>query len=389
MLAKNASMGGRMPFSVLIASDSFKGSATSAEVAECLERGVRRAVSDALVTRMLVADGGEGTLDALVAARGGRIVPCEVTGPLGDLVAASWGDLGSGVAIVEMARAAGLGLVAPTPVNAARATTRGVGELILDAVRHGARKVYVGLGGSATSDAGAGAAQALGVRLLDARDREVGPGALGLADVARVDVSCLAPELGGVEVVLLTDVTNPLTGPDGAVRVFGPQKGLAEKEFDCLDGALGRYAALVTSAVGRDFSAMPGAGAAGGLGFGLMAFLGARAEHGVDAVLDASGMDVKLAGVDLVITGEGRMDAQTARGKAPVGVARRAKARGVPAIAVVGSRAENLDDVYDAGIDLVIPLPLGPCSLDECMARTRDLLVIAGETAARAFLLGK
>ena len=364
-----------MPLSVLIASDSFKGSATSAEVAECLERGVRRAVPDALVTRMLVADGGEGTLDALVAARGGRIVPCEVTGPLGSPVAASWGDLGSGVAIVEMARAAGLGLVAPTPVNAARATTRGVGELILDAVRHGARKVYVGLGGSATSDAGAGAAQALGVRLLDARDREVGPGALGLTDVARVDVSCLAPELGGVEVVLLTDVTNPLTGPDGAVRVFGPQKGLAEKEFDCLDGALGRYAALVTSAVGRDFSAMPGAGAAGGLGFGLMAFLGARAEHGVDAVLDASGMDVKLAGVDLVITGEGRMDAQTARG--------------VPAIAVVGSRAENLDDVYDAGIDLVIPLPLGPCSLDECMARTRDLLVIAGETAARAFLLGK
>lgn len=378
-----------MPLSVLIASDSFKGSATSAEVAECLERGVRRVAPDVLVTRMLVADGGEGTLDALVAARGGRIVPCEVTGPLGDLVAASWGDLGSGMAIVEMARAAGLGLMTPTSDNAVRATTRGVGELILDAVRHGARKVYVGLGGSATSDAGAGAVQALGVRLLDARDREVGPGALGLADVVRVDASHLAPELGGTEVVLLTDVTNPLTGPDGAVRVFGPQKGVAEKDLERLDNVLERYARLVAAEVGRDFSAMPGAGAAGGLGFGLMAFLGARAEHGVDAVLDASGMDEKLTGADLVITGEGRMDGQSARGKAPVGVARRAKARGLPVVAVVGSRAEDLDDVYDAGVDLVIPLPLGPCSLDECMARARDLLVIAGETAMRAFLLGR
>ncbi len=216
-----------MSLSVLIASDSFKGSATSADVAACLECGVRRVAPDALVTRMLIADGGEGTLDALVSARGGRVVPCEVTGPLGDPVAASWGDLGSGVAVVEMARAAGLGLMAPTPGNAARATTRGVGELILEAVRHGARKVYVGLGGSATSDAGAGAVQALGTRLLDACGREVGPGALGLTDVAHIDASHLAPELGGVEVVLLTDVTNPLTGPDGAVRVFGPQKGLA------------------------------------------------------------------------------------------------------------------------------------------------------------------
>lgn len=389
MLAKNASMGGCMSLSVLIASDSFKGSATSADVAACLECGVRRVAPDALVTRMLIADGGEGTLDALVSARGGRVVPCEVTGPLGDPVAASWGDLGSGVAVVEMARAAGLGLMAPTPGNAARATTRGVGELILDAVRHGARKVYVGLGGSATSDAGAGAVQALGTRLLDACGREVGPGTLGLTDVAHIDASHLAPELGGVEVVLLTDVTNPLTGPDGAVRVFGPQKGLAEKDLDRLDGALGRYAALVASATGRDFSAMPGAGAAGGLGFGLMALLGARAERGIDVILDATGMDERLASADLVITGEGRMDGQSACGKAPVGVARRAKSHGVPVIAVVGSRAEDLDDVYDAGVDLVIPLPLGPCSLDECMGRARDLLAIAGETAARAFLLGR
>ena len=173
------------------------------------------------------------------------------------------------------------------------------------------------------------------------------------------------------------------------MRVFGPQKGVAEKDLERLDNVLERYARLVAAEVGRDFSAMPGAGAAGGLGFGLMAFLGARAEHGVDAVLDASGMDEKLTGADLVITGEGRMDGQSARGKAPVGVARRAKARGLPVVAVVGSRAEDLDDVYDAGVDLVIPLPLGPCSLDECMARARDLLVIAGETAMRAFLLGR
>lgn len=373
--------------SVLIASDSFKGCASSLEVADLIEQGVRRAAPTARVAKLAVADGGEGTLDAILRARGAEPTVLEVTGPLGRPVQARYGLLDDGTAVVEMAEAAGIGLTGRTSDDALAATTRGVGELILDAARRGARRVLVGLGGSATSDGGSGMARALGARLLDAEGSEVPEGLAGLRDVATVDVSNMAPELQGIEVVALSDVTNPLCGREGAVYVYGPQKGLPRERLAELDAWMAGYARAVARAVSCDFSEEAGAGAAGGLGFGLLSFCGARVEPGIERVLDAIRIDGALAGADLVITGEGRMDAQSAFGKAPVGVAHRAKKRGLPVVAVVGSRAADLGGVYDAGVDLVIPSPIGPCTLEECMSGAAELLPIAGEAAMRAFLL--
>ena len=374
--------------SVLIAPDSFKGSASSRRVGELLEQGVLRAAPDARATRVQIADGGEGTLDAVMAARGGETIELEVAGPVGDPVSARYGIVDGKTAVIEMAEAAGITLAEPCAKNALRASTFGVGQLVLDAARRGARRVLVGLGGSATSDGGAGMACALGARLLDASGNEVGPGVAGLAELASVDLSGIAPEVRGLEVVALTDVTNPLCGEKGAVRVYGPQKGIPAGMMRECDAWMGRWAAFLAKAVGTDFAQAAGAGAAGGLGFGLAAVLGARIERGIEYVLDEIRLDAALDGIDLVITGEGRMDAQSAFGKAPVGVARRAKARGVPVVAVVGSRAEDLGEVYRAGIDLVVPAPIGPATLDECMTGVETLLPIAGETAVRAFLLG-
>ena len=375
--------------SVLIAPDSFKGSASSREVGELLEQGVRRAAPDAYVRRLQIADGGEGTLDAVMAARGGKVIELEVTGPVGDPVAARYGIVDDKTAVIEMAEAAGITLAEPCAENALLASTFGVGQLILDAVRRGARRMLVGLGGSATSDGGAGMARALGARLLEASGHEIGPGVAGLAKLASVDLSGIAPEVRGVEVVALTDVTNPLCGETGAVRVYGPQKGIPSEMLRECDSWMGRWAALLAKAVGGDFAQVRGAGAAGGLGFGLTALLGARIERGIEYVLDEIRLDDALEGIDLVITGEGRMDAQSAFGKAPVGVARRAKAHGIPVVAVVGSRAEDLGEVYQAGIDLVVPASIGPATLEECMTGVETLLPIAGETAVRAFLLGR
>lgn len=374
--------------SVLIASDSFKGSASSSRVGELVAEGVRRAAPDACVRSLAIADGGEGTVEAVVSARGGEIRTAEVRGPLGDPVVARYGVFDGGCAVIEVAEACGITLMERTRENALKASSFGVGELVLDAIAAGARYIYVGLGGSATSDGGAGMAMALGARLLDAEGRSIPCGLIGLKDLATIDCSCVAPELAGVELVCLTDVTNPLTGPEGAVHVYGPQKGVATEDEDAGEAWMRAYARLLEEEFGADFDAFPGAGAAGGLGAAFLAFCGARLERGIELVLDAIRLDEALNGVDLVITGEGRMDAQSAFGKAPVGVARRAKSRGIPVVAVVGGRAEDLGGVYEAGIDLVIPLPLGPSTLEECMSGASTLLPIAGESAMRAYLLG-
>ena len=390
---------------VLIASDSFKGSATSRQVGAWAAEGVRRAAPEAQVRALAIADGGEGTVEAVVSACGGAERTVEVQGPLGEAVRARYGLLPTGDAVIEMAEAVGITLVSQSDENARAASTYGVGQLIVDALDHGARRVFVGLGGSATSDGGAGMARALGARFLDAAGSPVAPGLQGLGTLARIDVSALDPRLKHAELVALTDVVNPLTGPAGAVRVYGPQKGLAEKSLARYDAWMGRYAALLArdvpgcakagegrgeraSQAGSAVADLPGAGAAGGLGAGLAAFCGARLQSGIEAVLDLIGIDEVLQGVDLVITGEGRMDAQSAYGKAPVGVARRAKRCGVPVAAVVGSRAADLGAVYRAGIDLVVPLPLGPATLEECMRGARELIACAAETATRAYLLG-
>lgn len=400
---------------VLLAIDSFKGSAMSAEVEAWAAEGIRHACPGARVTALPMADGGEGTVEALHRALGGAIVTRRVAGPLDEQVDASYllADGADGpVAAIEMAEAAGIEYSPCTHEAALHASTYGVGELLLDAVARGARRAYFAIGGSATNDGGAGFLQALGARLLDAHGEEIAPGLAGLRDVARVDLSAALAALQGCELVVLSDVDNPLVGARGAVRMYGPQKGLLEGCVDeagaeerlvacdrwmvgygrALDAA--RTAAGVPAGEGRprfrSVLGVPGAGAAGGLGAALLV-LGARMTSGASAVLDLIGFDAALAEADLLITGEGFMDEQTAHGKAPVGAAARAHRRGVPTIALVGGRADVLDDVYAAGIDLVLPIVRRPMALDRALSRdeARANLRAAGEAAIRAYLLGQ
>ena len=400
----------RRPRRVLLAIDSFKGSVSSLQAESAVAGGVRRVWPDAQVSALPLADGGEGTLDA-VAACGGEIVTCEVAGPLGKRVAARMlvdGERES--AVIEMAEAAGIGYSPCTESAALAATTYGVGELMLRAVRTGAKTLYIGLGGSATNDGGAGMLQALGARPVDECGCNIAPGLAGLEQVASVDLAPALQALDDARIVVLSDVENPLVGRRGALAVFGGQKGLPTDDVEALaryDGWMVGYGRLLDTAIAearaqgllrvpegaRTFGSVlgvPGAGAAGGLGAALLA-LGAELRSGVETVLDLIGFDEHVRDVDLVITGEGNMDEQSAAGKAPVGVARRAKRYGKPVVAVVGGRADNLDAVYERGIDLVLPVcrkPMGlKLALDPQEATTN--LICAGEAAARAYDLAR
>ena len=400
----------RRPRRVLLAIDSFKGSVSSAQAEEVVAEGVRRVWPDAQVSALPLADGGEGTLDA-VAACGGEIVTCEVAGPLGKCVAARMlvdGEHES--AVIEMAEAAGIGCSPCTESAALAATTYGVGELMLRAVRAGARTLYMGLGGSATNDGGAGMLQALGARLVDDRGCNIALGLTGLEHVASIDLAPALRALNGARVVVLSDVENPLVGRRGALAVFGGQKGLPTDDVEALGGyddwmvgygrlldtaiAEARAQGLLRVPVGaRTFGSVlgvPGAGAAGGLGAALLA-LGAELHSGVETVLDLIGFDERVRDVDLVITGEGNMDEQSAAGKAPVGVARRAKRYGKPVVAVVGGRAGNLDAVYGQGIDLVLPICRKPMDLEQALdpQEATTNLICAGEAVARSYDLGR
>ena len=395
---------------VLLAIDSFKGSVSSAQAEAAVVEGVRRVWSDAEMAALPLADGGEGTLDA-IAARGGELVTCEVAGPLGDRVSARMlVDAERESAVIEMAEAAGIGYSPCTESAALAATTYGVGELMLRAVRAGAKTIYIGLGGSATNDGGAGMLQALGARLVDDRGCDIAPGLAGLERVAGVDLTPALRVLGGARIVVLSDVENPLVGRRGALAVFGGQKGLPAGDAEALgkyDSWMVGYGRLLDAAItgvraqgllrvlegARTFGSVlgvPGAGAAGGLGAALLA-LGAELRSGVETVLDLIGFDERVRDVDLVITGEGNMDEQSAAGKAPVGVARRAKRYGKPVVAVVGGRADNLDVVYERGIDLVLPVCRRPMGLELALdpREAEANLVCAGETAARAYDLGR
>lgn len=400
----------RRPRRVLLAIDSFKGSVSSLQAESAVAGGVLRVWPDAQVSALPLADGGEGTLDA-VAACGGEIVTCEVAGPLGKRVAARMlvdGEHES--AVIEMAEAAGIGYSPCTESAALTATTYGVGELMLRAVHTGAKTLYIGLGGSATNDGGAGMLQALGARLVDECGCNIAPGLAGLEQVASVDLAPALQALDGARIIVLSDVENPLVGRRGALAVFGGQKGLPTGDVEVLgryDGWMVGYGRLLDTAIAearaqgllrvpegaRTFGSVlgvPGAGAAGGLGAALLA-LGAELRSGVETVLDLIGFDEHVRDVDLVITGEGNMDEQSAAGKAPVGVARRAKRCGKPVVAVVGGRADNLDAVYERGIDLVLPVcrkPMGlELALDPQEATTN--LICAGEAAARAYDLAR
>lgn len=382
---------------VVIAPDSFKGSLSAAEVAEALAQGVLRAWPAAQVITLPVADGGEGWVETLVQATGGRSITRRVTGPLGDPVDAQYGLFqqdGQEVAVIEMASASGLTLVPPDRRDPRITTTRGTGELIRDALDQGARRLLVGIGGSATNDGGAGMAQALGVRLLDQAGTDLPPGGAALARLARVDLSGLDPRLAQVEVVVACDVDNPLTGERGASAIYGPQKGATPEMVQELDAALGHFADVVEEVLGQALRSTPGAGAAGGLGFGLMAFTNARLQRGIDLALDTLQADRHFAGAALVITGEGRIDGQTLHGKVPFGVARRAAALGVPVVAVGGGvgplSQEALEELRAVGIQTVIPTLEAPCTLEEAMdsQSTRERLAGAGERLARLISIG-
>lgn len=400
----------RRPRRVLLAIDSFKGSVSSAQAEESVAKGIYRVWPDAEVRALPLADGGEGTLDA-VAACGGELVTCEVAGPLGERVSARMlvdGEHES--AVIEMAEAAGIGYSPCTESAALTATTHGVGELILRAVRAGVKTIYIGLGGSATNDGGAGMLQALGARAVDDQGCDIAPGLAGLEQVASIDLTPALRALNGARIVVLSDVENPLVGRRGALAVFGGQKGLPTDDAEALrryDSWMVGYGRLLDAAIAgaraqgllrvpegaRAFGSVlgvPGAGAAGGLGAALLA-LGAELRSGVETVLDLIGFDERVRDVDLVITGEGNMDEQSAAGKAPVGVARRAKRYGKPVVAVVGGRADNLDAVYGQGVDLVLPICRKPMSLEDALGMQEAVanLACAGEGAARAYDLGR
>lgn len=400
----------RRPRRVLLAIDSFKGSVSSAQAEAAVAEGVRHVWPDAQVAALPLADGGEGTLDA-VAACGGEIVTCEVAGPLGKRASARMlVDVECESAVIEMAEAAGIGYSPCTESAALAATTYGVGELMLHAVRAGAKTIYIGLGGSATNDGGAGMLQALGARVVDDQGCDVAPGLAGLEQVASVDLAPALQALDGARIVVLSDVENPLVGRRGALAVFGGQKGLPADDAEVLrryDGWMVGYGRLLDAAItgaraqgllrtpegARTFGSVlgvPGAGAAGGLGAALLA-LGAELRSGVETVLDLVGFDEHVRDVDLVITGEGNMDEQSAAGKAPVGVARRAKRYGKPVIAVVGGRAVNLDAVCEQGIDLVLPICRKPMDLEQALdpQEATTNLIFAGESAAQAYDLAR
>jgi len=363
---------------------------TALQAAEAMARGVAAALPGASIDRVPMADGGEGTVDALVAATGGSYRELRVTGPLGEPVLARFGLLADGLtAAVEMAAASGLVLVPAERRNPLIATTRGTGELLLAAIAAGARRVIIGIGGSATNDGGAGLGQSLGFRLLDDQGRDLEPGGGSLGRLARIDPTGRRPELGGVEIAVACDVTNPLCGPDGASTVYGPQKGASLEMVEQLDRNLAHFADIVARDLGVATKDRPGSGAAGGLGGGLVAFAAGKIEPGVDLVIKAVKLEERLTNADLCLTGEGAIDGQSAFGKTAVGVARLARSLHRPTLALAGRIDPGAEAVLDEGIDAYFSICRGPMHLDEAIAQAPLLLERATEQAVRAFLAGR
>ena len=336
---------------IVIAPDSYKESLSAMEVANAIEAGFREIYPNAEYVKMPVADGGEGTVDAMVAATGGYKISVSVTGPTGKPVMAELGLIHQHTAVIEMAAASGLERISAAERNPLITTTYGTGEMIRAALDLGVKQFIIGIGGSATNDGGAGMLQALGYRLLDQHGRDIPRGGAGLSDLATIDISTADPRLLDCQFKVACDVTNPLTGPMGAAQVFGPQKGADAAMVALLDENLKHYARIVTQELGADVEFVPGAGAAGGMGAALLAFMKAELHSGIDIVLAALGLESIIADADLVITGEGRLDSQTINGKVPVGVARLAKRHGKPVIAIAGSLSLDVAIVYEHGID--------------------------------------
>jgi glycerate kinase len=375
---------------IVIAPDSFKDSLSAQSVADAIALGLADVWPEAQLIKCPMADGGEGTVESILAACEGELRRTKVRGPLGATVDAAWGWLPHNhTAIIEMAEASGLQLVPPGKRDACFSSTFGTGELIRAALDAGAERVILAIGGSATNDGGAGAMQALGVRLLDAQGQTLVPGGLALAKLGRIDLSDIDPRLAEVRFDIAADVTNPLCGPHGASVIFGPQKGASPEQVQQLDDALGHFAERCADVLGRDVKDEPGTGAAGGLGFAATAFLGAQFLAGVEVVAELVGLVEAVQGADLVVTGEGRFDAQTLRGKTPFGVARIARQHGVPVIVIAGTLGEGYQALYEHGIDAAFSLASGPMTLEQACAEAPRLLRDRASDIARVWRIAK
>ncbi len=369
---------------ILVAPDSFKGSLTAMEAAENIKRGIHNFDSEINVDLLPMADGGEGTVQSLVDATDGEIIEKEVTGPLGDQVEAFYGLLGDKkTAVIEMAAASGLPLVPEEKKNPLKTTTYGTGELIASALEHGVEQIIIGIGGSATNDAGVGMAQALGAEILDAEGNQVDFGGGNLDQIAKIDLKNLDSRLKDVEILAACDVDNPLFGKDGAAYVYGPQKGADPEMVEILDQNLRHFNQIAVKELGKDTNQISGAGAAGGLGAGLVAFLNAELKAGVDIVLEIIDFESRLKDVDLVITGEGMLDGQSIYGKTPVGVSRSAAKKDIPVIAVAGTLGRGVEKVLDHGINAYFSIIDRPAELKEIVERSPELLANLSEQVIR------
>lgn len=376
---------------IILAPDSFKGNLTSLQVATALEKGVKRVLPKANCIKVPMADGGEGTVQSLVDATGGQFVRKRVTGPAGLKISARYGILSDGeTAVIEMAEASGLPLVSDKDMNPLKTTTYGTGELILDAVKRGAKTIIIGIGGSATNDGGVGMAQALGVRFLNKREQEItelGAGGM-LNKIAGIDLTNIDSQVKRAKIIVASDVNNPLCGAKGASVVFGPQKGATPAMVKILDANLRHLGKVIKTELNKNVVNLKGAGAAGGLGAGLVAFTKARMKSGIDIVLEATHFAKHAKGADLVITGEGRVDFQTAFGKTPSGVAKAARKQGVATIAVGGGLADDANGVFAHGINGLESAYAREMPLAEAMGNSKTYIANAAERAMRLVLIG-
>jgi glycerate 2-kinase len=360
---------------IIIAPDSYKESLTALKVADAIERGFKRILPDANYIKIPMADGGEGTVQSLVDATGGKVIHKTVTGPLGEPVEAFFGMLGTGkTAVIEMAAASGIHLVPPEKRNPLITTTKGTGELILAALDYEVNHIIIGVGGSATNDGGSGMAKALGARFLDKSGIEICDGGGALGELATIDLSKLDTRLASIKIEVACDVDNPLTGENGATAIFGPQKGATKEMVTLLDKNMSHYARIIERDLNRKINDVPGAGAAGGLGAGLLAFLPSELKRGVDIVNSATRLSNLVQNADLVITGEGKIDHQTIFGKTPIGVAKIAKKFGVPVIAIAGNVSLDSDVVFQHGIDALFSIVPGVISLDDAFKNAEQYL---------------
>lgn len=372
---------------IVIAVDSFKGSARSSEVAEYLSRGLMQANHSVEVNKVPLADGGEGTVSAIITATDGKLMTSKVSGPTGGEIVAEWGLIDKQTAVIEMAAAGGF--MQDKQQDVTLKSTYGVGELIQCAINQGVTKIYLGLGGSSTNDGGVGMAQALGGHFVDKNGDEISRGIGGLENLAKIDLTELDDRLRHIQVIGLSDVDNPLTGENGATNVFGPQKGVSPNQIELFDHRLHRLADLTASSLGDDFSNAPGAGAAGGLGFGVLAFLGGHLTSGINAIIHIVGLQAMVQDADLVITGEGRIDRQTLNGKLPMGVLKVAQQAKVPVIAVAGSVTDHLQPLYEQGFNLIVSTTTRPMSVNEAISSAPELITQTGYRLGKMLLFGK